>query len=326
MTTRSTSSRSAWAFTLVELLVVIGIIAVLISILLPALNRARRSAMTTQCMSNLRQIGIAYRFYAEANKGYMPYVLNHCWDSYVPNSNRQKRLYWYIALAPFLTKGYDPMQPTPDRDLPKVFRACPAWTQWIDPDTADAEWIIGYGQNMSLFAGYYQRNGRVPGGRRLPTGFNGGPDTNVTWGIDGQYEASASNLSLDRYYVGQALLNKIPQPSTRIIAGDAIQYWMAVGAKRNSPQIANDIKWDFVRDLDDPGFATSANPEAERVILITKWRGGHPNRHGGEATDCTALGTGPKVSVPKANYLFADAHVETLSYIQARRAMQVPPR
>lgn len=60
-------------FTLVELLVVIGIIAVLISVLLPALNRARMQASNVQCMSNLKQIGIAIELYVNTNKGKLPY-------------------------------------------------------------------------------------------------------------------------------------------------------------------------------------------------------------------------------------------------------------
>jgi prepilin-type N-terminal cleavage/methylation domain-containing protein len=60
------------AFTLVELLVVIGIIAVLISILLPTLSRARESARRTQCLSNLRQLHTALLLYANFNKDAVP--------------------------------------------------------------------------------------------------------------------------------------------------------------------------------------------------------------------------------------------------------------
>jgi prepilin-type processing-associated H-X9-DG protein len=70
MTLRPRSRPSA-AFTLVEVLVVIGIIAVLIAMLLPALNGARQRAMATQCLSNLRQLGQAFVIYNSENKGFV---------------------------------------------------------------------------------------------------------------------------------------------------------------------------------------------------------------------------------------------------------------
>jgi prepilin-type N-terminal cleavage/methylation domain-containing protein len=66
--------RSHRGFTLVELLVVIGIIALLISILLPALNAAKERANRVKCASNLRQVGQGLMLYANDNKGAYPRV------------------------------------------------------------------------------------------------------------------------------------------------------------------------------------------------------------------------------------------------------------
>lgn len=70
---RSRESARIRAFTLVELLVVIGILALLISILLPVMGRARESAANVKCMSNLRTIGQAIAGYQAENKGSMPW-------------------------------------------------------------------------------------------------------------------------------------------------------------------------------------------------------------------------------------------------------------
>lgn len=83
------------AFTLVELLVVIGIIAVLVGILLPALGRARQQAQLVQCQSNLRQIGQAIQIYVGDNNGILPYGY---WNGGVP---------WSEFATPDFTKAAD---------------------------------------------------------------------------------------------------------------------------------------------------------------------------------------------------------------------------
>jgi prepilin-type N-terminal cleavage/methylation domain-containing protein/prepilin-type processing-associated H-X9-DG protein len=66
------ANASRTAFTLVELLVVIAIIALLVSILLPALNKARESAKSLVCKSNLRQISLGFLYYADDNDNRFP--------------------------------------------------------------------------------------------------------------------------------------------------------------------------------------------------------------------------------------------------------------
>lgn len=79
---------SSRAFTLVELLVVIGIIALLIAILLPALTKARESAQKTACLSNLRQLGTCMQMYASEYKDFIPIgFMDQMQFSYVANWN-----------------------------------------------------------------------------------------------------------------------------------------------------------------------------------------------------------------------------------------------
>jgi prepilin-type N-terminal cleavage/methylation domain-containing protein len=111
-------------FTLVELLVVIGIIALLISILLPALNRAREQAKEVQCLSNLRQIGTACMLHAAEHRNHFPlagllwnvadatpYALNDVAMknySYFPDPTRGNKTYvapMAYALAPYLGRS-----------------------------------------------------------------------------------------------------------------------------------------------------------------------------------------------------------------------------
>jgi prepilin-type N-terminal cleavage/methylation domain-containing protein/prepilin-type processing-associated H-X9-DG protein len=141
--------RKRSGFTLVELLVVIGIIALLISILLPALGRARAQANSLWCLSNERQIGLAFQMYTGDNKGVLPLFY------WVPPSPNTGGTDWTHLIMPYLKHAGSTMA---DADIGSL------WTLFKDKDTIDANdnpaagYVAGQTQTYSVVTAFFGGN------------------------------------------------------------------------------------------------------------------------------------------------------------------------
>ncbi len=150
------SIRPRFAFTLVELLVVIGIIALLISVLLPSLAAARRSAKSVTSLSNLRQLGIGLVQYRIENKGYYPVA---AWQG-LPDRPRMR---WADAIYPYMKNTEVYM--SPQLDEPERQRMNKPFNHTTDGKTnpgvvaGKTMYFGGYGYNWQ-----YLGNGRTTGG------------------------------------------------------------------------------------------------------------------------------------------------------------------
>jgi prepilin-type N-terminal cleavage/methylation domain-containing protein/prepilin-type processing-associated H-X9-DG protein len=286
------------AFTLVELLVVIGIIALLISMLLPALQAARRQANTVKCLAQMRQFGSGFQMYAQDNNGYWPMNF-HRYASPTPPLTRDKR--WPDFIGKYLNNGRlvnwdgsgtaDAGQDTITSlkaNPNSIFWGCPSFqenqrTYIVDPwpnwrvNTANSTLHFGYGMNIYTFA----------------------PRSTLTLTMGYRSWANRSTTSTvpatDGWYWKQTQWTR---PAERALILDNAHRDVSVGT--GNPW------WHAY-----PGWTGKEMPPVPDIFSFTI----DFNRHG-------KLPIGNGFKQPTLNMLFCDGHAATVSCEEAHRAIR----
>lgn len=121
--------RTSQGFSLIELLVVIGIVAILLAVLLPAVHAARLEAQTVQCASQLSQLGKALHCYADTNRGWLPaWSAWHTWPA--GGSDDSPGPAWTIEMIPYLGQPDSPIYNCPSFPGPLRCRNYFLGAQW----------------------------------------------------------------------------------------------------------------------------------------------------------------------------------------------------
>ena len=288
--------RRRTAFTLVELLVVIGIIALLISVLLPALNSARKQADRVKCLSGMRQLGNAYFLYANENKGMWP-VARHTWNHTGPSPvgwlSRDKR--WHDYIGKFVvgdkvgkqeinfdgtqSSAYQPQIWSPEiRFGNNVLWGCPQWQRYTK-----------VGASVTLGSIYH------PGYAMNPYPFAPNDLNAAGTGVDGQKDVSVSGMPITNQ--GFFRQSQWKRAAERCLIAESVHgnlnLWSGV------------VTWPYQPDTSTP---FPDRPDGGSFALDFDRHGKRP--------------MGNRPNDPSMNMLFCDGHADTVSAREGWRAIR----